>query len=183
MKNEIKSESEDPNIAISALQDSLAFQNQELGLSDCPIASFAELIPRGRLKGSDGSCAAASSLFSGSNKSDDQSEIERSDKRLQKAWQKYSKLARSHRRKFQQYKRSKSLLASLRKDNNRLLQEARTHFTELQHANKERTAQAIELNNTQINADRLQRRLADTDAKFERFRNGLTLIAQQFADC
>lgn len=122
-----------------------------------------------------------SSLFSGESiKSDNQSAVE--DKQIQKAWNAYSKLARSHRRKFQQYRRSKSLLASLRKDNIRLTREAKIHFTEMQHANKERAAQVTELTVKQVNADRLERRLAAAHAKFERFREGVVLVTRQFAD-
>ncbi|KJA13201.1 hypothetical protein HYPSUDRAFT_209737 [Hypholoma sublateritium FD-334 SS-4] len=124
------------------------------------------------------------SLFSNDsdNKSDVQSESDVSDKRLQEARQTYNKLAKSHRRKLQQYNHSKRLIASLRRENRRLLRETKVHVARLHDANAEISAQAIELKHKKVNNDILNASLEDTQAKLGRLQDGVAQFVAQFSE-
>ncbi|KJA19182.1 hypothetical protein HYPSUDRAFT_204760 [Hypholoma sublateritium FD-334 SS-4] len=152
------------------------------------VATDAEKFPADEVqirqfKGSDDGKYKTDGLFSNDsdNKSDVQSGSDVSDKRLQEAWQTYNELARSHRQKLHQYKQSKRLIISLRRENRRLLRKTKVHAAQLRDANAEIAAQTIELKRQKVSNDILSARLEDAQTKLERFRNGVAVFVAQFS--
>ncbi len=137
---ETDSESEiDPNVFITAATKKL----KEEDMPNQPTSQNVQII------GSEDNDSKhkPDSLFSdiADDNSERQSASDISDKRLQEAWQTYNKLARSHRQKLLQYKHSKSLIASLRRENRRLLREAKVHAAKFDDARAEISAQKTEI--------------------------------------